>query len=135
MLLGCTLSLIAYNAQADDMQKLYDDGEKLLTEFRKCSVIPDQFSKKTSDCLGHARDLITAKTNEFEQKNKIKIMQYANPVNNLIDRKNFVETQQLNCTKIYPVALQKHFSNQIISCQVQVDLNRYFYVTNTLYSY
>lgn len=134
-LLGCALSLVAYHAQADAMQKLYDDGYKLLTEFRKCSVIPDQFSEKTSACLSSANALIAAKTHQFEQKNKIKIMQYANPANNLIDRNNFVMTQQLNCTKIYPVALQKHFSNQIKSCQVQVALNRYFYVTNTVYSY
>lgn len=135
ILLGCTLSLVAYNAQADDMQDLYDNGYTLLTEFRKCSVIPDQFSEKTNLCLNNSAKLIAQKTSQFEQKNKVKILQYANPMNNLIDRQNFVLTQKNNCAKIYPEPLQKHFRNQIKSCQVQVDLNRYFYITNTLYSY
>lgn len=129
------LGVLSHNAQADEMQNLYDDGSTLLTEFRKCSVIPNQFSEQTSACLSNSEKLINQKTRQFEQKYKVKILQHSNPANHLVDRMNFVQTQKNNCTKIYPEALRKHFKNQIKSCQVQVDLNRYFYITNTVFSY
>lgn len=119
-------------SHADDVQKFYDDGYELMVEFRKCSTIKNQLGAETSACLNKAEKSIGSKIREFESKHKIEIQQRNRPFNGLIDTAGFVQSQKNNCKNLYPNPLQPVFKNLIKSCQVQVDLNRYMYLSNAI---
>lgn len=132
-------SLLLYSAllfgcsglsHADDVQKFYDDGYDLMVEFRKCSTIANQLGAEASSCLNKAESLIQSHLKSFEAKHKVAINRLSSPSNILTDKAEFVKTQKDNCQKLYPAPLQPTFKNLIKSCQVQVDLNRYMYMSN-----
>lgn len=132
---GILLSGYSTIASADDIQKFYDDGYDLMLEFRKCSVITNQLSNENSACLAKAEISIKNKLKSFEITHKVDIEKANNSSNNLKDDLGFVQTQKNNCVALYPSPLRSIFKNQIKSCQIQVDLNRYLYVANTILGY
>ena len=134
IILACGILSCGYSGltHADDMQKFYDDGYDLMLEFRKCSTIKNQLGVETLNCINKSEKAIQAKIKAFEVKHKISIQKLSDDTNILIDKNDFVNSQKQNCQKLYPAPLQPAFKNQIKSCQVQVDLNRYMYVANTV---
>lgn len=127
VLCGAMLAFSA-SAQANDFQKYYDTGAQLITKFRSCSTIPNQVSIEVSRCLDESSSLINKKTNELKQKHAATIKRDDSAVWDLLDSKNQVGNLKQACAEIYPDALRVHFKNQIRSCQIQLDLNRFFYI-------
>lgn len=117
---------------ADDTQQFYNDGYSLMQEFRKCSTINNQLGSEVASCLSKAESSIKLQLNSFEAKHKIAIKERSRYANNLVDTTGFIASQKQNCRNLYPAPLQVTFKNQIKSCQVQVDLNRYMYVANSI---
>lgn len=124
MLLGLSITV----AHADDLQQYYDNGRSLISKFRSCSAIPNQTSPEVTRCLDSSSALISKKTSELKSR-------YAKTINradlkqlDLMDTANQAAKYKQACTQLYPEPLRQHFKNQIKSCQIQIDLNRYFYV-------
>lgn len=132
IILGLISTGICVTAHADDTQQFYNDGYDLMLEFRKCSTIKNQLGSETTACLNKAELSISSKLKAFELKHKVAIVKLSNPTNNLGNASEFINSQKQNCKNLYPSPLQSSFKNQIKSCQVQVDLNRYMYVANSV---
>lgn len=134
-LIGVVLVGVSCFAHADQYQEFYDDGYEAISEFRKCSTITNQLSQENANCLAKSEIRIQAKLKSFELKHKAKIYTYNQPSNNLVDSIGFVQSQKNQCNALYPEPLRGTFKNQIKSCQIQVDLNRFLYVANTVLGY
>lgn len=128
LLSACQLS----NVHANDnfMQNYYNDGVKIMADVKRCSAIKNQFSSETTLCLTNLSSKLQLATKTFYDKNK-------NFFNSEIssggsDNLKIENTARLNelkksCEELYPVPLRGHFKNQILECQVQMDLQRYFF--------
>lgn len=125
---GFLMCLACGVVSASDMQKYYDRNEGLLTQVRECSIILNQTSLETGQCLDRNIALIAKKTNELKREFKAEIESLDSSSLDLLDKANEGVKHKKSCQNLYPPPLQKHFINQIKSCQMQIDLHRYFYI-------
>lgn len=125
--------LVPVIASADDenlFQDYYDTSSEVITNLKKCSSIQDQFSNEVTQCYLQNAKNIQAKTNDFYQKNKAFFESaYKQNGDVKLDITNKVKLNALkkSCVSTYPAPLVPHFKNQILECQVEIDLQRYFF--------
>lgn len=122
------VGMFSAGAHADMMQQYYDEGEVLISKFRSCSTIPNQTSAEVGRCLDQSSALISKKTAELKARHKTTISRPDIKSVDFNDKLNQAAKFKQSCTELYPAPLRQHFKNQIKSCQVQIDLNRYFYI-------
>lgn len=130
MAISCLSPNISQANSDNFFQEYYDTSSEVITNLKKCSSIPDQFSKETTNCYIDSSKNIQTKTKAFYQKNKsfFETRLKESGEENL----NIIPSQKLNalkqaCVQSYPEPLRSHFKNQILECQAQVDLQRYFF--------
>lgn len=127
--LACGLILaFGTTAHADDYQKYYDTGAELFKKVRSCSTLTDQTSAAVTRCLDESSTLIIKKTNDLKLRYAAVIKSIDRPAVDLLDTQNNMGKLKQSCTTLYPEALRGHFKNQIRSCQIHLDLNRFFYL-------
>lgn len=134
--LGCTLSSAA-EALDPKLEKEYANYQKtgglLISAFKDCSIKYDQFSSTNYSCLKSTEMKISTEIGNLYQRNKS--YYDSDPFLSRLhkDSKGIYIKLKESCENTYPLPLRNHFKNQILSCKVQIDLNKYFLFANELF--
>lgn len=109
------------------------NGGKLIADFKDCSIKYDQFSIANYTCLKSVEFSILKNIDTLYSRNKS--LYEADPfLSNLYaDKRNNYAKLKNACERTFPEPLRKHFNNQILSCKIQIDLNKYFLFANELF--
>lgn len=134
--IGCSLSSAA--AKIDPhLEQEYGNYQKtgglLISSFKDCSIKYGQFSSANYSCLKSTEMKALTEISSLYQRNKA--FYESDPfLSNLYkDSKGTYIKLKESCENTYPSPLRNHFKNQILSCKVQVDLNKYFLFANELF--
>lgn len=131
LILAVIFSSNLTNAEEDNFfQNYYDTSVTVITNLKKCSSSLNQFSNEVTQCYLQNSKAIQNKTNEFYNKNKVffenKLKQNGDIKLDITNNTKINELKR-NCIQTYPVPLAPHFKNQILECQAEIDLQRYFF--------
>lgn len=131
LILAIILAPCSAKAEADNFfQNYYDTSIEVMTNLKKCSANINQFSAEVTQCYLQNSKFIQAKTNDFYTKNKAFFdnrFKQNGDIKIDINNKKAVNDLKRICVETYPAPLVPHFKNQILECQVEVDLQRYFF--------
>lgn len=130
MAMSCLSPSICQANAENFFQEYYDTSSEVITNLKKCSSISDQFSKETTNCYINSSLYIQNKTKALYQKNKTFFetrLKESGEENLSINSTQKLNTIKQACVQSYPEPLRSHFKNQILECQAQVDLQRYFF--------
>ena len=121
---------IANAEEQNFFQDYYDTSLSVITNLKKCSANINQFSTETTQCYLQNSKNIQQKTNEFYSKNKNFFNDRFKQNGDLkldISNKKSINDLKRACVQTYPTPLVSHFKNQILECQAEVDLQRFFF--------
>lgn len=122
-------------ANPDPVQQFYHDGEKLISQFRSCSLMTNQFSLDTFKCIENSQKNIQDSTKALMSKHAPLVAKLKNEGVTFSFGTSQESEIKRKCAEIYPTPLKNRFKNQIKSCETQIDLNIYLKTSNDILTF
>lgn len=123
-------STLTIASEENFFQEYYDAASDAVQNLKKCSSNIDQFSSVTTTCYIEKSKYIQSKTQAFYFKNKSyfesKMKETGDDRLTIAPSKTIAALKQA-CVQTYPEPLRSHFKNQILECQAEIDLQRFFF--------